>query len=185
MWKHVPNCITSLRIIGTLALLFFEPSDVTFLIIYTACGISDVVDGVIARATHTTSKLGTVLDSIADLLFYAVMLAKVFWTLISILDFWVWCIVLAVILIRVASYAVAAIKYKRFASQHTYLNKMSGFCMFLVPFMLVTPADKLYCIAVCMVTGVASLEELLIHAIQKDYIPEQKSIFHRRKKDRN
>ena len=184
MWKHVPNCITGLRILGTLALLFFEPSEAAFLIIYTACGVSDVVDGFIARTTHTTSKLGTVLDSVADLLFYSVMLAKVFWTLVDILDLWVWCAVLTVILVRVASYAITAIKYKRFASQHTYLNKLSGFFMFMVPFMLVTPADKIYCIIVCAVTGIASLEELVIHVTQQDYIPEQKSIFYRRKANR-
>ena len=42
----VPNIITAFRLIGSLVLLLFIPTYSTaFFIIYTLCGISDVVDG--------------------------------------------------------------------------------------------------------------------------------------------
>ena len=187
MWKHVPNCITALRIVGMLVLLFLrDPFSLPFLIVYGVSGVTDALDGFIARATHSSSKLGAVLDSVADLLLYAVMLIKFFpYMFLEGLPEWIWFVTAGVMLIRIASYTVAAVKYHRFASQHTYLNKLTGFVMFLVPFMLKTPIEDGYCLAVCIMTGISSLEELLIHATQKEYIPEQKSIFYKRKKADN
>ena len=185
MWINIPNCITCIRIIGALVLLWLKPLSAEFLIIYSLCGISDTLDGTIARATHTTSKFGTVLDSVADLIFYSVMLFKVFPILWDILPVWVWILTGLAIVVRLASYLVAAIRYKRFASQHTYFNKLSGLCMFLVPYMLKLPVAVGYCIAVCIVAGLASLEELLIHITEKEYIPEQKSLFFKNKKTAN
>ena len=89
MWINVPNCITCVRIIGALVLLWLKPLSTEFLIVYSLCGVSDALDGFIARATNTTSKFGTILDSIADLVFYSVMLLKVFPTLWDILPMWV------------------------------------------------------------------------------------------------
>jgi CDP-diacylglycerol--glycerol-3-phosphate 3-phosphatidyltransferase len=182
MWINVPNCITCVRIIGALVLLWLKPLSTEFLIVYSLCGVSDALDGFIARATNTTSKFGTILDSIADLVFYSVMLLKVFPTLWDILPMWVWIMTGVAIAIRLSSYAVAACKYKRFASQHTYFNKLSGLCMFLVPYMLKLPINVGYCVAVCIVAGLASLEELLIHITEKEYIPDQKSLFFKSKK---
>ena len=70
--------LTSLRILGAVILLFIQPLSAAFFVIYTLSGVSDAVDGTVARATHTSGEFGARLDSIADLLFYAVMLIKVF-----------------------------------------------------------------------------------------------------------
>ena len=75
---NIPNCITILRIIGTASLIFITPLSVPFFIIYTVSGISDVLDGTIARLTKNETTFGKRLDSIADLAFYAVMLIKIF-----------------------------------------------------------------------------------------------------------
>ena len=182
MWKNVANYITCIRIIGALVLVWIEPLSLTFLVIYSLCGISDALDGFIARTTNTTSKFGTILDSIADLIFYSVMLFKVFPTLWSILPAWVWVLTASVLTIRLASYVVTAIKYHRFATQHTYFNKLTGLSMFLVPYMLKLPIAVGYCVAVCIIGGLASLEELLIHLTGKEYIPEQKSLFFKKGK---
>ena len=66
----LPNFLTALRIAGAACLLFITPLSPAFFIVYTFCGISDVLDGVIARASHSTTEFGAKLDSAADLLFY-------------------------------------------------------------------------------------------------------------------
>lgn len=43
-----------------------------FLDFYLLCGLSDVLDGAIARRTGTVSRLGERLDTIADIVFVAV-----------------------------------------------------------------------------------------------------------------
>lgn len=126
MKKQIANCITLLRIIGTFSLLFTESFSNMFFIIYTICGITDVLDGFVARVTNTSSEFGAKLDSAADLFFYAVMIVKVFPVLWDKLPRWLWLIALTAVAVRLASYLLAAIKYKRFASLHTYMNKFTG-----------------------------------------------------------
>ncbi len=179
MIRALPNIITSFRILGTLVLFFLEPLSPAFYIIYTLAGISDVLDGCIARGFHLTSDLGARLDSIADILFYAVMLFKIFPVLWALLPIGIWIALACVLLIRLASYIVGAIKYHRFVSIHTYLNKITGLSVFAAPYFIQLPETiaVILCGTVCGIGGVASLEELIIHLRSKDYQSAPKSIF--------
>ena len=69
--KHLPNIITALRIVGSIGLLFCNVPGWQFWTLYAICGISDMIDGWLARKLHVESKTGSVLDSIADLSFVA------------------------------------------------------------------------------------------------------------------
>jgi len=175
--KKVPNFITSLRIFGTAVLLFVEPFTIGFYVLYTFCGLTDVLDGLIARKYNAISELGSKLDSIADIVYYAVMLIKILPLLIEILPIYVWYIIIGAIIIRVLSYTIAAVKYKCMASHHTYMNKISGFFVFLVPYFVKLSIGDVYCTLVGIITGLASLEELLMHIIHKEYRAELKTIF--------
>ena len=75
--KNAANIVTSTRIIGTLCLIPFETYSLPFYIFYIWCGVSDVIDGFIARTTHTVSRLGSILDTISDLTLYTVMMIKI------------------------------------------------------------------------------------------------------------
>lgn len=172
----IPNIITFMRVIGTISLFFVCPMSGLFFIIYTLCGLSDTLDGTIARATGSTSELGAKLDSIADLLFYGVMFVKIFPQLMEILPVWLWVVGVSVLIIRVTSYVTAAIKYRRFASLHTYINKMAGLSVFLTPYFIKVGFGYVYCIVIGIVTGISSIEELLIHLSSKGYSPNRKSI---------
>lgn len=96
---NLPNCITFFRIIGTLCLLFMPACSTMFLLIYTLAGVTDVLDGWLARKTGTASAWGARLDSIADLFFYAVLFLKIF--PILKLPVGIWCGVIVVLLLRV------------------------------------------------------------------------------------
>ena len=72
------DMITLVRIAGTMALIFLRPLSAIFYWIYTLAGVTDALDGWIARKTKTASEFGARLDSIADLFFYAVMLVRIF-----------------------------------------------------------------------------------------------------------
>lgn len=67
--KNVPNEITIFRILLSISLFFIKPFSSLFLVIYLLCGFSDMIDGYIARKMNATSKLGAILDSIADVVF--------------------------------------------------------------------------------------------------------------------
>ncbi|MBQ3084386.1 MAG: CDP-alcohol phosphatidyltransferase family protein [Clostridia bacterium] len=173
----IPNFITCIRLLGTAALPFTTVSSVEFYVIYTICGVSDVLDGWLARILKQSSEFGSRLDSVADLLFYFVMLLMVFPVLWAKLPWQIWIAVGAVILLRLVSYTVAAVKYKRFASVHTYANKLTGLLMFSVPYFLPLCFMVAGCFVVCIATALSSLEEFLIHILSKEYNSNVKSIF--------
>lgn len=158
---NIPNIITGLRIIGTLCLLFTTPFSTEFFVIYSLCGVSDALDGFIARKTNTASELGAKLDSIADLVFYAVILYKISNVLWHELPSVIWYMVGFIVIIRLCSYAVAAIKYRGFVPLHTYLNKLTGFAVFMIPYIM--EFAVWICFGVCIIAAAAAVEELLIH----------------------
>lgn len=174
---NIPNFITSLRLVGTICLLFMTPLSPAFFIVYSITGITDALDGFIARRTSTVSEFGAKLDSIADIIFYFVMIVKILPILCVKLPVQIWYAVTAVLILRIASYIVAAIKYRRFASLHTLLNKLTGIAIFSVPFMLGLPCAVQFCVIVCIIAGLASAEELLIHITGQRYNASTKSIF--------
>ena len=69
--KRLPNVISVLRIAGSLGLLFCDVAGWLFWTLYALCGISDMVDGPLARNLQAESKMGAVLDRVADIVFVA------------------------------------------------------------------------------------------------------------------
>lgn len=173
----VPNCITAARIVGTVFLIFLAPLSLAFYIVYTLCGLTDLLDGWIARSTNNITEFGSKLDSIADLFFYIVMMLKIIRILWRLLPLWIWYVLGAVLLLRVVCYITAAIKFRCFTSLHTRLNKICGISVFLLPYFLALPCAVAYCIAACLFGGVAACYELTLHLCRKEYIPNHKGLF--------
>lgn len=160
----------------SLFLLFLPLSSAGFLAVYTFTGLTDALDGWLARKTGTASDFGARLDSIADLLFYAVLLLRLSPVLWRTLPVTIWYGVAVVLLVRLTAYAVAAAKYHRFAALHTWLNKLTGAGVFLLPYVIAFSTGIAYSWAVCALAFAASLEELMIHLCWKDYCADRKSI---------
>ncbi|MBQ6798899.1 MAG: CDP-alcohol phosphatidyltransferase family protein [Oscillospiraceae bacterium] len=136
MISCIPNFITVLRIIGTFALLFLSPAELSFLIIYLVCGLTDILDGWLARKLKITSVMGSRLDTAADLFYYIVMAIKIFPALLTALPPAVWIPVWGTALLRICMYLYVALRFHRLASSHTLLNKLTGFLVFCLPFSL-------------------------------------------------
>ena len=88
----------------------------------------------------------------------------------------IWYAVAVILLVRLTAYAVAAIKYHCFASLHTWLNKLTGAALFLLPCVLAVSSGAVYSWVVCALALAASFEELVIHLCRKDYRADRKSI---------
>lgn len=174
---NLANFVTSLRLFGAIAIIFIEPLTGAFYAVYTICGLSDGIDGTIARKMGTSSEFGARLDSVSDILFYLVMFIKIIPVLWECMPGWIWVIVGLVLLVRLAAYGIALIKYHRMAAIHTYLNKVTGALVFLVPYMLLLPCEIALCGITAVIALVASAEEFVIHAVSPVYQTERKSIF--------
>jgi len=65
------------------------PFSTVFYIFYTLCGLSDMMDGYMARKMNCVSKRGEILDSLADMVFLLVM----FVIIIPAISWHLWMIV--------------------------------------------------------------------------------------------
>ncbi|MBQ6866890.1 MAG: CDP-alcohol phosphatidyltransferase family protein, partial [Clostridia bacterium] len=63
------NLITILRILASAALLFCPALSPAFFAVYIFAGVTDMLDGFVARRTGTASDFGAKLDTAADLIF--------------------------------------------------------------------------------------------------------------------
>lgn len=173
----VANGITLLRIAGTVELLFLTPLSPLFLGLYTLTGLTDALDGWVARKTGTAGDFGARLDSVADLIYCAVMIIRLFPVLSEKLPVQIWYAVAAIVLVRLGAYCTAVIKYRRFVTLHTWLNKLTGAALFLLPYILTTSWSASFCWVVCVLGFVASSEELVIHLVRKSCCADTKSFF--------
>ena len=167
---NAPNCITAVRIVCAFLMMFTTIFTKEFYIVYTLCGITDVLDGFVARVTKTTTEFGAKLDSVADLLFYGTMLVKLLPEMLSAMPNAMPVMIASLLALRVCSYLIAAFRYKKFASLHTYMNKASGFSCFVMPYLIWfgVPANIVYSV-VYAIAVIAGLEELIIHSSAQNY----------------
>ncbi len=174
---NLANAVTSLRLIGAVLLIFIEPLSAAFYVVYTICGLSDGIDGTIARKMGTSSEFGARLDSVSDIAFYLVMFIKLMPVLWETMPMWIWHMVAVALGIRLCAYGMAYLKYHTMAAIHTYCNKVTGALVFLIPYMLLLPCEVTLCAITACVAIIGSAEEFLIHAVSPVYQTERKSIF--------
>ena len=127
--KHLPNIITALRIVGSIGLLFCNIAGWQLWTLYVFCGISDMVDGWLARKLQAESKTGSVLDSIADLSFVFCCAIKLLPALLIPSWLWIWAGI--IVIIKIVNQISSLIIIKRFYFPHTIANKLTGFLLFI------------------------------------------------------
>ena len=126
---QLPNIITLLRIAGSMGLLFCDVMGVAIWIIYGLCGISDIVDGWLARKLKCVTKTGVLMDSLADICFVACCA----WKLLPILELpqWLWLWAGVIVVIKIVNQISALVMYGRCCFPHTTANKATGFLLFI------------------------------------------------------
>ena len=158
--KNLANIITMMRVVLSLPLLLSEPLSPSFYILYCLCGLSDMVDGFVARRTNSESRFGERIDSLADIVFVAVCLCK----LLPVIELegWIYVWVTAIALIKVVNVAIGFVLAHSFLSLHAMMNKMTGFTLFLFPFLVGIKGINIVAASVCMLASLAAIQEFLV-----------------------
>lgn len=158
MKKHIANIITSSRIVFSLPLLLIPLSSAWFYALYLLCGLTDMIDGTIARKTGAVSKFGARLDTVSDFVFMLVCAIKIL-PLLHI-PVWLWAWITLIALTKILNITLVFIRKKKLISIHSVLNKITGFALFLLPLTL-TFAPITYSVAtVCVLATVAVMQEV-------------------------
>lgn len=158
MKKHIANIITGSRIVFSLSLLFVPLSSAWFYVLYLLCGLSDMVDGTVARKTNSASEFGARLDTLSDFVFMSVALIKFVPHLHIPVWLWIWIGIIA--MIKLGNAALGFVRTKKLISPHTVLNKITGLLLFLLP-VTISFVDLTYTLPiVCAVATVAAIHEV-------------------------
>ena len=155
--KNIANYISVSRIIMSIILFVIETFSIAFYIIYVYCGISDMLDGFIARKSKNESKLGTRLDSVSDIVFVIVAMIKVLPILNLTNGLIIW--IVFIVFIKVANLICAYICYKKLVLAHTIANKIIGFILFIAPFIIVNTNSIIFEIIICSIATFAAVQE--------------------------
>lgn len=176
--KYVPNILSIVRIVLSLPLLIIVPFTPWFMVLYALAGITDMIDGPLARRTGSVTALGANLDASADILLALIVLFRVI-PFIEISAFaFAW--VFVVIGIKLLAIFISFARHKEFVLLHTYANKFVAFAAFLFPLFYVRMDANVLLLILCALASVAFFEEVLINSFSKEPKRDVKSFFFRK-----
>ena len=157
MKKYIANIITASRIVFSLPLLLIPLSSAWFYVFYLLGGLSDMIDGTVARRTNSASEFGARLDTVSDFVFMSVALIKFLPHLHISVWMWIWIGIIA--MIKLGNVVWGFVRTKKLISPHTVLNKVTGLFLFLLP-VTISFVDLTYTLPiVCTVAMVAAMHE--------------------------
>lgn len=101
MFKHVPNILTIVRflLIPFIIVSIFQGNYILGIIFFTLSGLTDILDGFIARKFNLISNFGKLMDPLADKLTQISVLTSLVW--VRIIPIWILVIVVLKELIMV------------------------------------------------------------------------------------
>jgi len=155
--KNIANCISISRIVMSIILAIPKTFSIPFCIIYIYCGISDMLDGFIARRTKSTSKVGSILDSIADIVFVIIAMIKIL-PFLNLSNTIIIC-ACVVLLIKIGNVIYGFIYYKKLILIHTIANKVTGFIVFVAPLIMVNFDSIIFEIIICAIATFSAIQE--------------------------
>ncbi len=178
--KYVPNILSLSRVIAASFLFtfndFYSP---VFLVIYIYCAATDFFDGRIARKYHCESKLGAALDSIGDGMTYLPLLKIL--VVQKLIPNWVVVWILADLALAFVGAFIALGRFKKFFIPHTYVGKLLGVVVFVLPLMVQFMPVIVWIVAIAVNATINVAEIIYIQLVSKE--PEDVlSVFHVNKK---
>ena len=127
--KRIPDLLSMSRIVLCLPLLIVDAMTIPFWVIYLIAGLTDILDGFLARRWGVESKFGARLDSLADFVFVLVVGYKLFpWLRLHAT---LWMMIGLIALVKVINAISSFMVKHRIEFLHTKANKLTGFLLFI------------------------------------------------------
>jgi len=117
------------RIVLCLPLLMVDAMTLPFWVLYLIAGLTDMLDGFLARRWGVESKFGARLDSLADFVFVLAVGYKLFpWLKLPAT---LWMMIGLIALVKVSNAISAFVVKHRIKFLYTKANKLTGFLLFI------------------------------------------------------
>ena len=117
------------RIVLCLPLLLVDAMTMPFWVLYLIAGLTDILDGFLARRWGVESKFGARLDSLADFVFVLVVGYKLFPYLK--LPTALWMMIALIALVKMVNGITSYMVKHKIEFLHTKANKLTGFLLFI------------------------------------------------------
>ena len=137
MWRYdaigamtlIPDLLSASRIVLCIPLLLVDAMTLPFWILYLIAGITDMLDGFLARRWGVESKFGARLDSLADFVFVLAVGYKLFpWLKLPAA---LWMMIGLIALVKTVNAISSIVVNRRIVFLHTKANKLTGFLLFV------------------------------------------------------
>ena len=168
MKKQIANIITSCRILGSIGLLFCPVFSDGFYVLYLFCGLTDMVDGSIARKTGAVSSFGARLDTVADFLFVIVSFIKL--VPVIRIPVWIWGWAAVITVVKLVNLVWGFTQTKQMPALHTIANKATGLCLFLLPLTMSFVDLRYTAPVVCVLATIAAIQEGYYIATERNVV---------------
>jgi len=163
--KYIPNTITLSRIVLTAFLIFLTPLGPASIVVFLLAGVTDMVDGVIARRIKDAkTELGAELDSLADMF---MVLVSVF-VILPAMGLWpqLWWFFIAALVFKLLSSVPGIVKHRKVFLLHTISNKILALLLFTgaILYFIFGAATgvNVYFVFLIVAVFVITLEEMII-----------------------
>ncbi|NDL66626.1 CDP-diacylglycerol--glycerol-3-phosphate 3-phosphatidyltransferase [Anaerotalea alkaliphila] len=166
--KHIPNILTVFRLllVPVFALVFFsDMPNARFhaLGIFILAGVTDVLDGQIARRFNLVSVVGTVLDPLADKLM--LLTALVCLTLAGTMPLWAFAIVLSKELFMISTGVYMYFRKEKVVIPANRFGKMATVLFFVAVFLMVVLPRNPFTMAVLVLAIASKFSALVSYAL--------------------
>ena len=123
------NLLSMSRIALCLPLLMVDAMTLPFWVLYLIAGLTDILDGFLARRWGVESKFGARLDSLADFVFVLVVGYKLFpWLKLPTT---LWVMTMLIVMVKVINTISSFVVKYKIEYLHTKANKLTGFLLFV------------------------------------------------------
>jgi CDP-diacylglycerol--glycerol-3-phosphate 3-phosphatidyltransferase len=176
---YLPNLLSFSRIPCALLLPIAWHRPFTFVTLYLFVGVTDLLDGYLARKLGVASDFGARLDSLADLVFYLVLLALLIERFAFHFTALTQVLLATVLLLRLMNMLLARWKYGRFVFVHTLANKATGVLAYLLPLLLFSGVNRALVLWILIIALLAAVDELFITIRYREVLYDRRSFFHK------
>ena len=172
--KNIPNILTTIRIllVPLVPLAYFNYSPYLALLIYFIAGITDILDGYIARKYNTISKFGSALDPFADKLMLITSLITL--TIDKQIPIFIVIIVSLKELLLIITGIIIYLKHEQLIISSNKIGKASTLIFFIAIVETVLLDIETINISLFMIAFVVTLISLIIYI--HDYMTKKRKI---------
>ena len=138
-------------------MLFFPVFSFKLYVLYLFCGLTDMIDGSVARKTKSVTTFGSRLDSVADFIFVIAASIKIFPALNIPTWLWDWAFIISIA--KLINITFGFVRKHRLIFEHTAMNKLTGFLLFLLPLTVSFINLKYSSNVVCAIAACSAIQE--------------------------